>query len=105
MTDHTWRESVLERAPGVLSRRSLDGVLVLAPDENAPLHISPPGDRIWELLAQSTTADQLTDCLANLYDAGDDVVQADVQRVLATLWDVGAIRAADTDANIEDLPS
>lgn len=105
MTDSTWQESLFERAPGVLWRRSLDGVLVLAPGENAPLHISPPGDGIWELLAQSTTADQLTDCLANLYDVGDDVVQADVRRVLATLWDVGAIRAGDPDAKAEDLPS
>lgn len=82
----------LVRAPGALWRRLLDGVLVLAPDQDEPLHITAPGDVVWELLAEPITVDELIEELAELYGTPAGTVSADLEPLLATLRESGASR-------------
>jgi hypothetical protein len=84
------------RAPGALWRRVLDGVLVLAPGQDEPLLITPPGDVVWQLLADPITVDELTEELAELYETPAATVRADLEPVLAVLGESGASRQIST---------
>lgn len=96
MDDPIHPDTLLERAPTALWRVVLDGVLVLAAADDEPLHVSSPGDVIWQLVAEPITFGALTDVLADLYDLSSATVQADIEPVLAVLLGNGALRRVPT---------
>ncbi len=82
---------VLARAPGVLWRRTLRGVLVAAPGEEEPLLVTAPGDVVWDLLEQPRTREELVDALARSFDAEPGRIESDLAPVLAALLERGAL--------------
>ena len=86
-------ETRLERHSGTLWRNGLDGVLVFAPGDNEPLHITTPGDAVWSRLAEPVTLGELIAGLASSYGTAEDVVRADIEPVVAALLDAGALRS------------
>jgi len=67
------------------------GVLISAGPDDEPLLCTPPGDVVWELLAEPTTPTELFATLADAYDVDQATIAADVQPLLDTLVDVGAL--------------
>ena len=84
--------ALLARVPEALSRRLLDGVLVLAPDMAEPMHISTPGETLWALLSEPITVAELVGVLAEVYGATPETVRADILPVLRELQDAGAVQ-------------
>ncbi|MFT6289452.1 MAG: hypothetical protein ACJAR2_000037 [Ilumatobacter sp.] len=82
---------LLERAPEALSRRVLDGLLVLGPDMSEVLEISAPGDVVWALLREPITVSELVVTLSDLYGVQAQTVRTQVQPTLEALLDGGAL--------------
>lgn len=83
------------RHPGTLWRRTLDGVVVLAPDSETPLRITGAGHALWMLLAEPATVEELVGDLASVYGRTAAEVGADVERVLRQLSEAGAAGPVD----------
>lgn len=96
MTRHDERDQttvhMVQRNPGVLWRRCLDGVLILAEQDEAPTFLGPPGDVIWEHIAYPTLVDDLVDDLAELFTGDRRQIEADVIEYLGLLAAQGATR-------------
>lgn len=90
-TDSTW----YRRNDAVLQRDTLAGVLLLVPGQDEPVQITPPGDVVWELLAEPATVDGLVVTLADAYGAPAEVVRADVGELLTQLVGLGALIVGD----------
>lgn len=75
------------RSDRTLFRRVPDGVLVLRLPDGEPELITGPGGRLWDLLTEPLTLDQLTDDLAARYDHDRAAVERDLRRTLAELAD------------------
>lgn len=84
-------DAVLCQVPEALSRRLIDGVLVLAPAMTEPLRVSGPGGAIWSLLAQPSTIAELVEALSTHYGAAVETVRVEIQPVLRALHDGGAV--------------
>ncbi len=82
---------VLARAPGVLWRRTMRGVLVAAPGRPDPVLVTAPGDAVWDLLAIPRSRDDLVSALAGSFDAEPARIEADLAPVLSALLDHGAL--------------
>lgn len=92
MAEHRFTDDMrIARAPGVLSRRTLDGVLVLAPGITNAVHLSVPGDAIWELLAEPLEVAEMVEVLADHFAVPADTIRAVLQPMLAALLDCGAL--------------
>jgi hypothetical protein len=84
--------TTLRRNPAVLWRKVLDGVLLLAPGQHEPVHITTPGDLLWDGLASPATPAELAHRLAERHDAPEHVIRTDIEGVLLVLIEIGAIR-------------
>lgn len=94
MTGESRIEQTVVRDPDVLSRRTLDGILLLPPRSPEVLLISGAGCAVWELLAEPATAGELAQELAEVYHRSVSDVANDVSRVLQQLADAGALTSA-----------
>lgn len=84
-------EPLLVRAPGVLWRNTMRGVLI-SPDADAePILCTAPGDVVWQLLAEPATRTELAAALGEIFDAEPDVIATDIEPVLAALLEAGAL--------------
>jgi Coenzyme PQQ synthesis protein D (PqqD) len=79
------------RADTALWRRTLDGVVVLPIDGRAPLALRGPAARIWELLAQPLTIEELLEAIAAIYAVERDAVAGEVGWAVGELADAGAL--------------
>jgi hypothetical protein len=79
------------RADTTLWRRTLDGVVVLPIDTPAPLVLRGPAARIWELLAQPLTIQELLEAIAAIYAVESDAVASEVGWAVGKLADAGAL--------------
>jgi hypothetical protein len=79
------------RAEDALWRRTLDGVVVLPFDRPAPLVLRGPAARIWELLAQPLTIQELLDAIATIYAVEGDAVADEVGWAVDELAAAGAV--------------
>jgi hypothetical protein len=85
--------TLVQRAPTALSRRALAGMLVLTPEMSEVLQLSPPGDLIWDLLAEPITVAELVTALSEHFDVPEETVGVQVRPVLDALLDGGALVA------------
>ncbi len=84
----------LSRAPGVLWRNTMRGVLVSTPSATEPLLLTTPGDVLWSVLATRHTRDELAANLAQQFSTSAEQVRADIEPVITRLLGVGAITAS-----------
>jgi hypothetical protein len=97
-------DTVLGRAPGVLSRRLLDGVLVLGPQMSEPVRISAPGDVLWEMLREPRAFAHIVDAWSSTFRVPEATARADVEPVLRTWYDGGALTVTVQPAETPDRP-
>ena len=76
-SDERW-----QRNPAALWRRSLDGVVLLAPGADEPIVLSGGGPAVWEGLAEPITLDGLVEDLARAHRADLDAVRRDVRSLI-----------------------
>ena len=91
MADRFAGDPVLAQALEALSRKILDGILVLGPGMSEALHISAPGDVIWSLLREPLTVSDLVTNLSESYGVSSETVRAQSQPTLDALLDGGAL--------------
>lgn len=91
MDDRIADDAVLQRAPGTLWRRLLDGVLVQASVMDEPLRISSPGDLMWILLQEPVTMADLVETLSTHYRTPVQTVRTDIEPTLLALHEAGAL--------------
>jgi hypothetical protein len=91
VTDRDVSDIVIARSESALWRRLFDGVLVLGPLADRPLHISAPGYTIWELLETPTTIRQIAETLATAFGERADTIRPDVVEVVRRLDEHAAI--------------
>ena len=87
-------EPRLRRSPGVLWRRSLDAVVLVAPGSADLVTLVGTGPAVWELLADWRTLDDLAAILADAFGASSDQVRADLEPILSDLTAAGALQTA-----------
>jgi hypothetical protein len=92
MVDRFADDTLIERAPEALSRRTLDGVLVLTPTMSDVLQLSAPGDAIWDLLAEPLTVADLVQALSERFRVPEGAIRSGTRPVLQALFDGGALR-------------
>ncbi|HEX2092182.1 MAG TPA: HPr-rel-A system PqqD family peptide chaperone [Longimicrobiaceae bacterium] len=83
-------------APGdhVVSVSQGGRTVLLDPREGRYHSLDEVGTRVWELLREHPTLDELTGRLELEYDAPREVLRADVSALLAALAERGLIRSA-----------
>lgn len=96
MRDPSAEGGMLVRTSTALSRRLLDGILVLAPGMSLPMRVTTPGDVIWDLLAQPHTIASLVAELCDIYGVPPDTVATAIEPVLSALLEVGALTRVDS---------
>ncbi len=79
------------RRPDALWRRSLDGVVVLPADGDAPVSLEGTGPALWDLLAEANDVEALARKLAGEHGTDPAVVAADIEPVLEDLEAAGAL--------------
>ena len=84
-------DDLLVRGAAVLWRRLFDGILVLAPDAEEPLHVSSPGALVWALLEHPTSFGGLVSELASWFGLPEEQLRADLGPVLSALRAAGAV--------------
>jgi hypothetical protein len=83
------------RRPDVLTRRSLDALLLLPVEGDDLVTLARTGPEVWGLLAEPRTLDELAAILADRYGAPQAVVAADVQPILDALVEGGLVEVLD----------
>jgi hypothetical protein len=83
------------RRPDVLTRRSLDALLLLPVEGDDLVTLARTGPEVWDLLAEPRTLDELAAVLAERYGAAEAVVAADVQPILDALVEGGLVEVLD----------
>ena len=81
-----------ERDPAVLWRFGPELVVFLAPDSVAPTSLSGTGVALWAALDQPRTVRELAARLAAEFGADPDVVESDIEPVVANLAAIGVLR-------------
>lgn len=81
------------RAPGVLWRRTIDGVLLrpVGPGDIRPVLLSGSGSLLWNALGTPTSVESLSEHLAAETGSDASLISADVRRVLDQLVHAGVI--------------
>jgi Coenzyme PQQ synthesis protein D (PqqD) len=75
----------------VLWRRSLNTVMVMPPDSDAPIALTATGPAVWDRLSEPRTLDDLVDGLAFEFGADAEVVRHDVVALLDHLLGLGVV--------------
>jgi len=81
------------RRPGTTWRRTLRGVVVLAPAAPEPVAVTGSVDELWALLDRPRSLPELVSALSESFDVPSEVLAADVARVLDQLDAAGALEA------------
>jgi hypothetical protein len=80
-----------QRDEATLSRRTIDGVVLLAPSASEPLVLEGAAAAMWELLATPMTVAGLVRELAGTYGVDGATITDDVDRTVTTLSGAGAL--------------
>ncbi len=83
--------ALLHRAPDALARRVLRGVMVLTAADAEPFVITPPGDVIWDILAEPIDLQDLVELLADSFEGEKERITSDVAALIQTLIEKGAV--------------
>ena len=79
-SDERW-----QRNPAALWRRSLDGVVLLAPAADEPVVLRGGGPAVWDRLGAPITLDALVFKLSGAHGADEDEVGRDVRSLIDLL--------------------
>lgn len=79
------RSSTVRRHPDVLHARAGDDILMMSVEAGAYYGLEQVGVRIWELIAEPITVDQMCVRLIDEYDVGADVCEAETLAFLTHL--------------------
>ena len=85
-------DPVYVRDSSTLWRGVIGGVLILPPGSHESWFVTAPGDVIWDLLVEPRTINQLVDALSIAFDEHPSIVLTDIEPVVRTLYDIGAVR-------------
>jgi hypothetical protein len=88
-------ETVLERAPGVLERRTDISVIVLG--DAQPLSLRGTGIAVWDAFAAPASIAGVADRLAQAYGVPAETVRREMVPVLEQLCDAHALRIVPPD--------
>lgn len=90
-------DEAARRRPDSLSRRSLDAVVILPPNQDVTVTLVGRGVAVWELLAEWRSVDAVVTLLAGAVtdDPAVDVVRREVTAAFDTLERAGALDRAD----------
>ena len=80
-----------KRRLGVGTALAADRLILVDPDVSHFYGLDPVGFRVWQLLDQARTADEIGALLSTEYDAPIQVLQADTAELLLRLADVGLV--------------
>jgi hypothetical protein len=92
-TDTTTQSGVprYRQAPGILTRRGLDGLFLLPQSAEHALLITGIGPVVWTLLERASTLSELSDDLAELVDKPASELVGDLRDLLEHLMIAGAL--------------
>jgi hypothetical protein len=79
------------QTPGTLTRRDLDGLLLLPPTAEHPLLITGVGPVVWTLLERASTLSELSEDLAELSDRPAKEFGSELSVLLEQLMIAGAL--------------
>jgi len=79
------RSSTVRRNPDLLHAVAGDDILMMSVEAGAYFGLEQVGARIWELVADSITVEQLCARLTEEYDVGSDVCEVEVLAFLGHL--------------------
>lgn len=85
-------DSRIERVDGVLSTPVDDDIVLLAPILEGYVGLNPIGRRVWELLREPRTVEELCRLLSAEYDASEPEIFEDLVPFLESLEDEQLIR-------------
>ena len=77
--------------PDVLTRRSLDALVLLPVEGDEVLTLAGTGPEVWDLLAEPRSLDELASILGARHAAADDVVAHDIEPILRQLAEGGVV--------------
>ena len=80
-----------KRDPGLPFQKLEEETIVVDPRTREVHLLNDTAARVWELLASSATLDELTETLAEEYDATPEAVREGVEELLAGLRDKGLL--------------
>src|SRR5262245_38595723 len=81
----------LRPADDVVFRTVGDEVVILSIGSGLFFGLTPPGPRIWELIDQGKTLDEILAVLVAEYDAGEDAMKADLRQLVTELAHRGLV--------------
>ena len=92
-TDATTQSGVLRyrQAPGSLTRRGLDGLLLLPPGAEHPVLVAGIGPVVWTLLERASTLSELSEDLAQLVNEPAEEFGSELSGLLEQLMIAGAL--------------
>jgi hypothetical protein len=85
-----WNARFRRRA-GVESRSIDDGLVIVDLDSGTCFELNPVGADVWSLLCNGTTAGEICHVLGRRYTVQDDVLAADISKLLTDLVEQGLI--------------
>lgn len=65
--------------------------MVLTATDDEPFVITPPGDVIWDILAEPIDLQDLVDLLADSFEGDKEQITSDVAALIQTLIEKGAV--------------
>ena len=80
-----------QRDPGLPFQKLEEETIVVDPRTREVHLLNNTAARVWELLASSSTLDDLTEALAEEYDATPEAMRAGVEELLGGLRDKGLL--------------
>jgi len=83
-----------KRDPGLPFQKLEEETIVVDPRTREVHLLNDTAARVWELLASPFTVDELTETLADEYDATPEAVRAGVEELLAGFRDKGLLLEA-----------
>jgi hypothetical protein len=75
----------------VVHKKVADEVMLLDFERGVYYGLDPVGSRIWELLAEGKTVDEVVDTMSAEYDAGESTLRTDVANLIADLEKNGLV--------------
>lgn len=81
----------LQRAPGAVEARVDDRLVLLSPIDFSYHAVDPVGSRIWDLLREPNTVDQVVESLMAQYEVDDARCRADVEPFLERMVLIGVV--------------
>jgi hypothetical protein len=84
-------DALIRQRPGVIAAGSVEGMVVLDPEQGEFLELSATAGRIWSLLEEPITIPLLCQRIIALFDIDLDSCRGDVAAFVAQLADRGLI--------------